>query len=257
MAGGKSNRGGRKPQQLRDAIAARKVAERDAKNLYKAHVKEMRPFLKKLKKIDLRKNLSPGQKSFVTKAFEEYRQLTTRPVAVVRPRSKKNLEKLQSFSRHPTSGPKFDVAFVPAATPNAKVKIKKDRIEVTAGGVTVVTLLFDIKKLTANPDEEIRRTLEKAPHVQQFVIIAGKYLYNGGMSRSLVAPEVRKLMERYNNPRENNFYENWLHGVEGYNGNLRDVEKYRTEYREGSNRAKSRNKGQRRREKATRKARRR
>mgnify|MGYP000877978226 CR=1 FL=1 len=68
---------------LRSAKQAAKAARKQAnyqktraKKIAKEKVKELRPFLKKLKDIDLRKDISKSQRAYINRAWKEYLNLT-------------------------------------------------------------------------------------------------------------------------------------------------------------------------------------
>lgn len=226
----------KKSQELINARKNAKAAKRYAEKLYKDHVKEMRPYLKTLRKIDLRRNLNGGQKSFVTKAFKDYQELTLRPTKIYRTKNKKKLNLVQQFSRHDPKKTKFDVAFVPSDDPHGKVIVNKNSITVKSRYVSVTSLLFDQKKLAINPDKEIARVLAMKPHAQQFVIMAGAALYNGGLVRSLVNERIQKLMMKYSDETANNFYKNWLLGLQAYKAhNQKEVSDYLADFHKQNN----------------------
>src|SRR6185437_14770637 len=122
----------------KEAMALKRQILKTQKQIYKDKVKQLRPFMSSLKKVDLRKSLSSGQKSFVTKAFDEFKALTIRPVKVVRSKKKDRLREIQTFSGH-SKKIRFDVAFVPTATKDAKITIKNGRVIVTSKYVSEVS----------------------------------------------------------------------------------------------------------------------
>ena len=241
-------------KEAKAAIANAKAANKRAKQIYKAQIKEMRPFLKSLKKIDLRKDISAGQKSYISKAWQEYQELTARPFKVYRTKNKKHLAAAQAYSRHETGAPKFDVAFVPTADPKAKLRFKEDGMTIKSKYVTESVLFFDLKKLAADPQGEIRRTLERNTDAQQFIIMAGKYLYNGGLARSLVENRVTELMARYSpggtgydKRGSNSLWSNWLFGLVAFEAtNQASIQDYRKAYAEASTKAKRAKRSERR-----------
>ncbi len=205
----------------------RQIAQKAAKQ----KVKELRPFMRKLRDIDLRSDLSPQQIGYINRAFTEYQELTTRPVKIFRTRNKKHLAKAQAYSRHEKGAPKFDVAFIPVVDPKAKVIFKGDRMKIKMGNVTEDVIFFNLVAMAENPQREIERAIAENPDADQFVIMAGKYLFNGGIVRSLVAKKVMDLMAKYANPEENNFWGNWLFGLVGAEyTNQADFDSYRTRY---------------------------
>lgn len=251
MAGGKSTGRRRKSQAVKAAEADARQAKRNAKLLYKEHVKTMRPYLKKLRQLDLRKNISVGQRSFISKAYREFTELTTRPVKIMRFKSKAVKKAAEEFAGQ-THGPKFDVVFMPAASPKSKIKIKKTKdgyhLTENYAGIDRTTVLWNIRNLAADPDREIARVLAQTS-ADLFIIKVGKYLYNGGLSRSLVPNAVKKLMMAYSDPTANNYYGHWLIGLETYEGNSDNIGEYRQEYKKGVERAKAEKAKERRRDK--------
>lgn len=187
-----------------------------AEKLLKEQIKEMRPYSKKMKDIDLRSHISSGKKSYVKKLWAEYQELTARPHKVYRTKNKSRLRIAQDFSRHDANKPKFDVAFVPTPDSKARIKFKDDRAIIKSKYVTETVLFFDAKKLATNPKAHIAETLARNTDAKQFVIMSGKYLYNGGLARSLVEDEVLDLMARYSKTDENNYWANWLFGIAAY-----------------------------------------
>lgn len=236
---------------------AKRAAKREAKlaeKIYKEKIKEMRPYMRSLRNIDLRKHVSAAQKSYVTKAWDEYQELTARPYRVFKTPNKKHLKIAQAYSRHEEGKPKFDVAFIPTADPKAKLKFKDDRLIIKSKYVTETTLFFDLKKLATNPGDEIRRVMAKNPDAKQFIIMAGKYLYNGGLARSLVENEVTNLMARYSTGGEglkkrgeNSRWENWLFGLVAFQAHdQKSINEYRLAYRDARDKQLSKRKNMRR-----------
>lgn len=182
---------------------------------YKNRLKTLKPFSKKLAKIDARKKLTPAQKRQITIAFNEYDRLTYRPHKIFRPRSNKKLRTAQAFGGHESKI--LDVAFIPTANPKSRVTVKDDRIKISHNGITEIHLKFDRKKLAKNPVKEIERVINLENDANQYIISVGdKYLYNGGLTKRTVTQETLWLMERYNsqeNIEKGNHWRNWLTGL--------------------------------------------
>lgn len=223
---------------LLTAKRARIEAKRNAQKIIKEQVKEMRPFMRKLKGIDLRSDISASQRAYIKKAWVEYQELTARPFKIYRTKNKKRLKIAQTYSRHEKGAPVFDVAFIPSADPKAKIKFKRDGMEIQSKYVKEKFLFFDLKKLADNPKQEIERTLARNPDAKQFIIMAGKYLYNGGLPRSLVEEKVINMMSRYSpggagyaKRGENSRWENWLFGVVSFEAKEQvSIDEYRKAY---------------------------
>lgn len=227
--------------------------KREAK-LFREKVKEMRPYLYWARDIDLRQPLTSGQKSAITKAYDDFQELTSRPVKVYRPRKKGRLEIAQQFARHEKGRTKFNVAFIPVADVKSKVVFKKDRMQVKTKYVTEEYLFFDLTRLAEAPELEIARTLARNPEAKSFIIMAGKYLWNGTIDRQLVENEVLQLMQRYSPGGKkynvNNHYKNWLFGVIAAEfTNQADLFEYRRRFESERRRVLQEKKRQRRRRK--------
>ena len=74
---------------LLTAKRARQEAKRNAEKIYKQHVKELRPFMRKMHNVDLRKKLTSHQKSYITRAYQEFEILTSRPTKIYRTKNRK------------------------------------------------------------------------------------------------------------------------------------------------------------------------
>lgn len=223
----------------RNARSAAKKARKAAQQIYKDKIREMRPYLKSLKKIDMRKRISKSKRTMINKAWDDYQALTVRPTKVIR--SRKNNAKLQELY-HGTRTTKFDVTFLPTADPQAKVRVnKKGEVIVKSKYVDEKTILFNMTALMKNPDKEIQRVLAANPEYKMFMMMADEYVFNGLIVRNLVSQEVQKMMARYSpggdgyergkNRGPNHHYKNWLHGLKAFNAKeQKDISKYRTEY---------------------------
>lgn len=222
----------------KEATKAAKLAQRKSRLIYKEKIKEMRPFLKSLKKLDLRKNLSPSQKGIVTKVWDDYTRLTSRPFKVYRSKKSDNLKKVQEYSHREKGATKFDVAFVPTADRKARVRVTKKGVEIHGKGVVERYVPFDLRRLAGDPAAEIARALAVHPKATTFVIQVGEHSYNGGISRGLLEQKVVELMMRYSPGGDgyekrgrNSLWSNWLFGVHAYDiHSQKDYEEYRRAY---------------------------
>lgn len=259
MASGKSTKNRGKSQAVKNATAKARQAKAHAKDLarkqrrnFKEHVKRMRPYLKKLRTIDLREKPSSKDKSFVTRAYHEFTKLNTRPVKVYR--AKKDLADIQMLSGHKKGGVKFDVAFVPAASPKAKVKIRRDKktgakvLEVKLGPVIQSTVYWDVEELTRDSEATVKKALAEVPNAQLISIMADEYIMEGASSPSLVHDKVYDLMMKYTQefkrPNESvaghHYYEHWLFGIRAFqNHDVETVNKYRVQYNKDAGLAKA------------------
>lgn len=216
-----------------------RAIKKQAEIIAKEKVKELRPYLKAAKSIDLRRNLTRKEKNLINKAWIDYQELTSRPVKIFRSKNKKNMKVAKAFSRQELEkgDVKFDVAFVPVADPKAKLSFKNNQLRIRSRYVNVQSIFFDMKNLMKNPIEEINRAINSHPNAKQFKIMAGKHLFNGGLVRSLVQSRVLNLMERYKPGGErygkeqgsdtisgkDNHYKNWLLGLEIYEAENQEI----------------------------------
>lgn len=228
----------------KQAEKSAKLAAKDAKRIkaqaekiYKAKIKEMRPYLRKLRDMDLRHHLDPHQKAYVTRAWEEYQGLTLRPHKVYRSKNKKKLDVARKVANR-DAAIKFDVAFIPTVNDTAKVRIKGDKLIVSSKYVEEAEILFDMRALAADPEKELRRVLAENPEYDQFVLMAGKFIWNGGISRGRVIdriiPQLMRYVpggEGYEKRGPNSHFTNWALGLRGYKGkNQESVESYLAAY---------------------------
>lgn len=219
------------------AIAAAKWQAKQAKLIYKEKAKEMRPYLKRLRDIDLRKEPTPAQKGYIQKAWNEYRQLTLRPTKVYRSQNKTKLKTVQKIT-HRDSKVKFDVAFVPTVSENAKIELRGDKLIIKSRYIEEAEIPFNMKALAANPEKELERVIAANPEYTQFVLMAGKYLWNGGIDRQLVKERVLHQLLRYvpggagyEKRGPNSHYENWAFGLLGFKAkNQLATEQYLSAY---------------------------
>lgn len=182
----------------------------------------LRSFENSSRKIDLRKKLSAKQIRKFENIFSEYTDLTSRPHKIVRARNKGNLDMLQNFAQH--SDRTFNVAFVPVPTPNAKIRVKKDRIAIGINGVTHNYSPFNVRALIDDPEKEIRRAIDKFPDAKSFVIRCGLYTeWRHSYSRNVVIEKTIEMMRnysaggaKYEKRGPNSHFSNWLLGLETY-----------------------------------------
>lgn len=221
----------------REAYRNAKAQKRLAAQIYKKQIKEMRPYLKKLKNYDLRKNLTANQKGYVTRAWQEYQELTLAPHKVYKTKNKKKMDTVRKIANR-GSRVKFDVAFVPTVKNDAKISIKGDRLIIKSRYVEETEIFFNMRNLAADPAKEIQRVIDANPECQQFVLMAGKFVWNGGIARTRASDNiVRHLMryipggEGYEKRGPNSHYLNWAFGLRGFNGkNQQAVDDYLKTY---------------------------
>jgi len=242
----KNSAEGAKQQAIKSARQAAKDAKYQtklAREIYKKKIKEMRPYLKKLRGYDLRKAITPGQKGYVNKAWVEYQELTLAPHKIFRTRNKKHMDAARKVANR-DSKVKFDVAFIPTVSKDAHISVdNKGGVIVTSKYVTEIEARFDMKALAADPAAEIQRVMNLYPEYSQFVLMAGKFIWNGGIERSRVidriVPHLMRYIpggEGYEKRGPNSLFTNWAIGLRGFQGrNQAAVEDYLSAYHRKKN----------------------
>jgi len=230
----------------RDLTLAQKVAKwekKQAEKLAKIQAKEMRPYLKSMNKIDLRRKLTPSQKGLITRAHNDFMELTARPHKIYRPKSKSKLRKVQNYSNHEKGKTNFDVAFVPTPDPKARVTVNENYLTIVSNGVREKTVFFNQSDLMNNPDKEIARAMRYHNDAKTFIIMAGKYEFNGTLDKVQTPEYIKFFMTKYGDETANNYYQNWMHGLKAYY--YSDITKIQ-EYQERKRKEKTKMKRQRR-----------
>ena len=225
-------------QAAKDAKFQKKLAQK----AYKEAAKEMRPYLKRLKQYDLRHNLSSGQKAYIKAAWREYEQLTKRPTKVYRTKNKAKLKIAQRASQH-EGKVKFDVAFVPTVSQNARVTVKGDTLIISSKYIDEFKIPFNMVNLASDPAKEIQRVINKYPDIKAFVMMAGEFIFNGPVDRDLAFEKVYNHLMRYapggsvyedkNNKLHgpNHHYLNWAFGMQGFKSkNQANINEYSKKY---------------------------
>lgn len=211
--------------------------KKQAQKIAKEKAKIIRKYVPALSKIDLRKQLTPSQKGLVTKAFSEYEKLTKRPVKIFRSKNIAKLKTAQQVSQH-SGNIKFNVAFVPSATKDAKIAVKDDKLVIRSKYVDEIHIEFNMRSLAQNPTKEIQRIIDKYPEFTSFVLMAGESIWNGPIHRDLASEKMAQLMHRYDDggiklkTDRSNHYTKWAVGMRGYSAkNQRDIQGHVADYR--------------------------
>jgi hypothetical protein len=226
----------------RQAAQDAKWQKQLAKKIYARQIKEMRPYLKKLKSVDLRKDLTSAQKGYVTRAWKEYQELTLAPHKIFKTKDKKKMQVVRKIANR-GSTVKFDVAFVPTINDSAKISVKNNNLVISSRFVEETEIFFDMVALASDPEAELRRVLAANPDCQQFVLMAGKFVWNGGITRGRVIDHIMKQLMRYIPGGEgyekrgpSSHYLNWAFGLRGYKGkNQSSVDDYLKSYHQSKN----------------------
>jgi hypothetical protein len=167
---------------------------------------------------DLRKPLSRHQKRKIKTYFDEIDALTARPYHAYRPRSKAHLKKAQEFAQHEKRLPGLKVAFIPTNG------IEKPKIRFTKSGELIAEtehvrtrfLEFDPLELIESPIQHTEDVIAKDKQAKSFTILAGRYEIPNSYSRERVGAWVSKFAEKYSNQDANNYFGNWMVGLNAH-----------------------------------------
>jgi hypothetical protein len=73
-----------------------------------------------------------------------------------------------------------------------------------------------MKNLVTNSKKELERVLAVHRDTEHFILMAGKYDYNGPIDRENLLPEIEKIQLKYGVQRESGgYYGDWLLGMTG------------------------------------------
>ena len=182
---------------------------------YKKMYKALKPFVDF--KIDLRKEITRGQKTVITKYFKEYTRLTAgKPyeIQVFRSNKRANTVKAQELGGQDTRLKKFKVAFVPKNSPHQKIKFnKKGEAYVKNFYVKATFIPLDPLRLATEDITEYVDGVIADRKEDSFSVQTGDYELGGTFSKSRVGERVNKLCQQYNNMDANNYFGNWLGGL--------------------------------------------
>lgn len=169
-----------------------------------------------------------AQRAKVTRYWNEYQRLTAQSKKVYRPRNKDNLKAAQLAGGH-EKGFKFKVAFLPAETDNAKVKITKAGVVIQEQGYTRHLIEFDQRALAKDHEKEVKRAIAQAPAAKSFQIIAGQNVIMSAFDKTTLPAEIGKLMAKYDGRTplpmssgnfgdrpKSHHWKLWLAGVQAY-----------------------------------------
>lgn len=168
--------------------------------------------------FDLRRKLSPAQKRKITIYHKEVKALTARPFQAYRPRTAARLNKAQQFAQHEKKLSGLKVAFIPSDGKH-KARISfNDAGEISAATEHVITRAIDLDKfeLMEDPENYIKEKIKEQPRAKQFTVQAGRYEIPLAQSRRTIPEFVGRLAAKYADEEANNFFGNWLHGINAH-----------------------------------------
>lgn len=204
---------------------------------YKEAVKTLRQYYRNFSpdQIDLRKKLTPQQKSKISRYANDLYRLTRgsiRSIPIYRykkgkqRRIQESVHQGQYFSRH------LKVAFVPVSKPTAEPDIKitkKGEVEVREKGVTRYFYPLEKQKLITDPKDAVQDAIDEYPQVKRWFIAAGEHeIHRLPEWRNLppdadqIATALEQIMNTYSADRfdsknpSSKYFGNWLGGLIGY-----------------------------------------
>src|SRR5690606_10235489 len=129
------------------------------------------------------------------------------------------LRAAQEFAQHERFLPGINVAFIPVANPDEKVKIsisKGGQVVLRSKHVTTRSLRLSARKLVDDPEKHVNAVIRREPDAKRFTIQAGKYEIPRSFSRKQIASGVARYVARYDNEDANNYFGNWMHGLSAH-----------------------------------------
>lgn len=181
---------------------------------YARRLRAIRPFVNF--DFDLRSKLTAAQKRKITIYYNEVEALTHRPYHVYKPKSKKRLKAAQNFAQHDKSLPGLKVAFVPVSNPDKAPKIrfnKRGEMIVKTDYVSTRHIPLDPLELVKDAAGHVEQAIKSIKTADRFQILAGKYEIPHAYGRKFIGREVAKLVVKYADADKNNYFGNWLIGV--------------------------------------------
>lgn len=223
-----------KKSQVESRLAHRRYFGYSLKNKKtgkKTFIKGIAPYVKfKYKK---RKTLTAAQTKKINAYWQHIDRLLARPITIYKSKSKKNLKTAQEFAGHDPKFKDIKVAFIPVTNHDVKVKVTKFGVTVETTHVKTAYITFDHKKLIKDPikyvSEIVKREHPKAKTFNIRVGYKGIYEIQKGAQIKNIGRKVAYYMAKYDNKEKNNYWGNWLHGLNAYYAkNQANIDKYRT-----------------------------
>lgn len=193
---------------------------------YKQAVKVLRPIVNNLDDIDLRKKLTPAQKSRITRTFNELYGRDgelNMPHGQYRPRNKEN----EAIARAAFGVKSKKLKYIPVTgSAKAKAKVIKGKIQTEINGIVIMFEPIDINNFIRDQERETQRVLDALEKrgVIDFKIQVGSYQISTVYDRNAAENQLARLAAKYEVGQkvkgkeitEKNSYDKWLTGVSGF-----------------------------------------
>lgn len=193
------------------------MASKKSNELYVQKIKAIRPYvnfdwnLNEVKKY----GLSPADKREITRYFKAINKLTARPFHAYRPRDNKNLNTATNYAHPDVKLKGLTTAFIPTdGKAGTRVSIsKKGELKVKSKYVEQHYIPLNKKSLAKDAEKHVKDEIKKYPSANNFLIRCGAYEIQQPAGRHNVGKRVSDLTKQYGDKKENNYFENWLHGL--------------------------------------------
>lgn len=192
-----------------------KKGQNSPNGVHAQRLKAIRPFVNF--DYNLNQPLTPYQKRKIRRYWDQIHRLTARPHQVYRPRRKDHLKSAQEFAQHTDNLPELKVAFIPTSG-SEKVKVRFDKTGnayTTSEHIKSRLIRIDPKQLVAEGVPYIEKLIADAPE-DAFTLLSAEFEIPIGLSKAVVGMKAAELMEKYGDKDKNNYYANWLFGINAY-----------------------------------------
>jgi len=182
---------------------------------YSEKLKFIRPFVDF--NFDLRKKLTSAEKRKITIYFNEIDALTARPYHTYRSRDKRRLSKAQKYGQHEKVLKDLNTAFIPTSGQDIRLTFdKNNNIKVISKHVRSSFIEFDPLELAWDPYAYTNESIKKNKKAKAFTVLAGRYEIPQVSTRALIADTVNNLCAKYSEDTKNNYFGNWLIGLNAH-----------------------------------------
>ena len=180
-------------------------------------LKAIRPFV--TFDYNLNQQLTPSQKSKITRYYNQIGRLKARPHKVYRSKSSDNMSRARDYSQQPKGLPGLKAAFIPTSGgKKVKVHITKNHLKIIEDGITLTFINFNkddlIKYGTDYTLVQMDKDARNNGEASGYMIAAGMYeIPQGYRTIKQTNDAIQALMIAYSDGDMNNYYANWLTGV--------------------------------------------
>jgi len=214
---------------------------------------------------DLRKfgEWSPARKARVRDYYDRIVHMLAQPRTIIRPRSTKTKDALQTAYHGEYASKSFKQVFIPYVPPiGHDGEILKERITYSQHGIEIhqgegsrITYLFDQYALAADTDAEVRRAVEylEKKGASLFYVQCGMFQTLNGATGGIIKEKVLKWVSQYDGVKplvkgrhrgdspQAHYYGDWLRGISGFKIGTDSMQEMQKKIREGMSAAKERN----------------